>query len=65
MVNGLFEVVKRIYGITAKERKDVDVWHPDVRFFELYDENTNCAAASISTCTPVRTSAAGRGWMTA
>ncbi|MCU9638934.1 M3 family metallopeptidase, partial [Escherichia coli] len=38
-VNGLFEVVKRIYGITAKERKDVDVWQPDVRFFELYDEN--------------------------
>ncbi len=24
----LFEVVKRIYGITAKERTDVDVWHP-------------------------------------
>lgn len=37
-VNGLFEVVKRIYGITAKERKDIDVWHSDVRFFELYDE---------------------------
>ncbi|MFP1557669.1 hypothetical protein ACLB1T_09825 [Escherichia coli] len=26
-VNGLFEVVKLIHGITAKERKDVDVWH--------------------------------------
>ncbi|EIS5897581.1 oligopeptidase A, partial [Salmonella enterica] len=38
-VNGLFEVVKRIYGITAKERTDVEVWHPDVRFFDLYDEN--------------------------
>ncbi|MEM6161258.1 oligopeptidase A [Erwinia sp. P6884] len=38
-VNGLFEVVKRIYGITAKERKDVDVYHPDVRFFDLFDEN--------------------------
>jgi oligopeptidase A len=38
-VNGLFEVVKRIYGISAKERKDVDVWHPEVRFFELYDES--------------------------
>lgn len=37
-VNGLFEVVKRIYGITAKERTDVDVWNPEVRFFELYDE---------------------------
>lgn len=36
-VNGLFEVVNRIYGITARERHDVDVWHPDVRFFELYD----------------------------
>ncbi len=32
-------MVKRIYGITAKERTDVDVWHPEVRFFELYDEN--------------------------
>lgn len=38
-VNGLFEVVKRIYGITAKERKDVDVYHPDVRFFDLFDES--------------------------
>jgi oligopeptidase A len=37
-VNGLFEVVKRIYGITAKERTDIDVWHSDVRFFELYDD---------------------------
>jgi len=38
-VNGLFEVVKRIYGITAKERKDIDVWHDDVRFFDLFDES--------------------------
>lgn len=38
-VNGLFEVVKRIYGITAKERKDVDVYHSDVRFFDLFDES--------------------------
>ncbi|MER5117379.1 oligopeptidase A [Serratia marcescens] len=39
VVEGLFEVVKRIYGITAKERKDVETWHPDVRFFELFDAN--------------------------
>jgi len=39
VVNGLFEVVKRIYGITVKERKGVDVYHPDVRFFDLFDEN--------------------------
>ncbi|TBM10044.1 oligopeptidase A [Hafnia alvei] len=37
VLSGLFEVVKRIYGITAKERHDIDVWNPEVRFFELYD----------------------------
>ncbi|BEO63674.1 oligopeptidase A [Serratia marcescens] len=37
VVEGLFEVVKRIYGIIAKERKDVETWHPDVRFFDLFD----------------------------
>ncbi|WP_193158483.1 oligopeptidase A [Serratia marcescens] len=40
VVEGLFEVVKRIYGITAKERKDVETWHPDVRFFDLFDANS-------------------------
>lgn len=39
VVEGLFEVVKRIYGITAKERKDVDTWHPEVRFFDLFAAN--------------------------
>ncbi|WP_416777076.1 oligopeptidase A [Xenorhabdus budapestensis] len=38
VIEGLFEVVHRIYGITAKERHDVETWHPDVRLFELYDE---------------------------
>ncbi len=37
-VAGLFEVVKRIYGITAKQRNDVEVYHPDVKFFDLFDE---------------------------
>ncbi|WP_448309176.1 oligopeptidase A [Pantoea sp. PGP6] len=37
-VAGLFEVVKRIYGITAKQRTDVEVYHPDVKFFDLFDE---------------------------
>lgn len=37
-VAGLFEVVKRIYGITAKQRTDMEVYHPDVKFFDLFDE---------------------------
>ncbi|VAX76474.1 Oligopeptidase A [Serratia symbiotica] len=39
VLEGLFEVVKRIYGITVNERGGVDTWHPDVRFFDLLDEN--------------------------
>ncbi len=37
VVEGLFEVVKRVFGITAKERTGVDTWHPEVRFFDLFD----------------------------
>ncbi|CDL86160.1 oligopeptidase A [Xenorhabdus cabanillasii] len=37
-LDGLFEVVRRIYGITAKPRENVETWHPDVRFFDLYDD---------------------------
>ncbi|PLK58495.1 oligopeptidase A [Candidatus Palibaumannia cicadellinicola] len=38
VLSGMFEVVKRIYGITAAERNDVNTWHSDVRFFDLFDE---------------------------
>ncbi|MCC8365285.1 oligopeptidase A [Xenorhabdus sp. PB61.4] len=37
-IEGLFEVVRRIYGITTKERNDVETWNSDVRFFELYND---------------------------
>ncbi|WP_159566796.1 oligopeptidase A [Budvicia diplopodorum] len=39
VIEGLFEVVKRVFGITAKERSGVDSWHPEVRFFDLFDES--------------------------
>lgn len=38
VISGLFEVVNRIFGITFKERKDVEVWSPEVRFFDLFDK---------------------------
>ncbi|AIN46950.1 oligopeptidase A [Candidatus Palibaumannia cicadellinicola] len=38
VLSGMFEVVKRIYGITTVERNDVNTWHSDVRFFDLFDE---------------------------
>jgi len=37
VVPGMFEVVRRLYGVEIRERSDVDSWHPDVRFYEIYD----------------------------
>ncbi|REL37523.1 oligopeptidase A [Thalassotalea euphylliae] len=39
VVAGLFEVVNRLFGLTIKQRDGVDVWHQDVKFFDVYDEN--------------------------
>ena len=44
VVNGLFAVVNRLYGLDIRERKDVDVWHKDVRFFEIVAEDGNVRA---------------------
>ena len=37
VVSGLFEVVHRLFGLSIKERAGVDVWHEDVKFFDVYD----------------------------
>ncbi len=39
VLNGLFAVVARLYGITVTEITGVDTWHPDVRFFEVHDRH--------------------------
>ncbi|MDE1350123.1 oligopeptidase A [Vibrio aestuarianus] len=37
VVNGLFEVLNRVFGMTVKEREGVDTWHDSVRFFDIFD----------------------------
>ena len=37
--NGVFYAAEQLYGITFKERKDIPVYHPDVRVFEVFDPN--------------------------
>src|SRR5580704_16047824 len=35
--DGVFYAATQLYGITFKERKDIPVYHPDVRVFEVTD----------------------------
>jgi len=35
--NGVFYAANQLYGITFKERKDIPVYHADVRVFEVFD----------------------------
>ncbi len=35
--NGIFYAANQLYGISFKERKDIPVYHPDVRVFEVID----------------------------
>ncbi|HEX9009760.1 MAG TPA: M3 family metallopeptidase [Holophagaceae bacterium] len=35
--DGVFYAANRLYGLTFKERKDIPVYQPDVRVFEVFD----------------------------
>jgi oligopeptidase A len=37
VVPGMFEVVRRLYGLDIVETPGVEIWHPDVRFYEIRD----------------------------
>jgi peptidyl-dipeptidase Dcp len=37
MQNGVFYAANKLYGLSFKERKDLPVYNPDVRVFEVFD----------------------------
>ncbi|MGY3041277.1 peptidyl-dipeptidase Dcp [Rhodanobacter sp. TND4EL1] len=37
--NGVFYAANQLYGLTFKERKDIPVYQPDVRVFEVFDKD--------------------------
>ena len=41
MIAAAFDCATRLFGITFNERKDVPIWHPDVRVWEVRDAAGN------------------------
>ena len=39
VLDGLFEVATRLFGITFEAQQGVDTWHPQVRVYNVYDEH--------------------------
>lgn len=38
-IDGVLGLATKLYGYTFKENKDIPVYHPDVKAFEVYDED--------------------------
>eukprot|EP00581_Thalassiosira_minuscula_P011646 CAMPEP_0183716826 /NCGR_PEP_ID=MMETSP0737-20130205/10598_1 /TAXON_ID=385413 /ORGANISM="Thalassiosira miniscula, Strain CCMP1093" /LENGTH=803 /DNA_ID=CAMNT_0025946149 /DNA_START=31 /DNA_END=2442 /DNA_ORIENTATION=+ len=48
VLKGMFELIERIFDIEVREANGkVEVWHPDVQFFELYDKESGTHVASF------------------
>jgi len=41
VIKGMFSVVGKLYGINIKIKTDVDTWHEDVQFYEIFDDANN------------------------
>jgi oligopeptidase A len=37
VLDGLFAIVARVFGVNVRARDDVQVWHPDVRYYDVID----------------------------
>ncbi len=42
--NGVFYAANQLYGLTFKERKDIPVYNPDVRVYEVFDKDGSSLA---------------------
>lgn len=44
VLSGLFEHVETLFNVKIIESKKADIWHKDVRFFDIFDLNGSSAA---------------------
>ena len=63
VIRGVFGLATRLYGITFKENKDIPVYHPDVKAYEVFDKDGKYLAVLYADFYP-RKGKRGGAWMT-
>ena len=63
VIEGVFGLANRLYGITFKESKDIPVYHEDVKAYEVFDKDGSYLAVFYADFHP-RKGKQGGAWMT-
>ncbi len=63
VIDGVFGLANRLYGITFKENKNIPVYHPDVKAYEVFDKDGSYLAVFYADFHP-RKGKQGGAWMT-
>ena len=63
VIDGVFGLANKLYGITFKENKDIPVYHPDVKAYEVFDNDGKYLAVFYADFHP-RKGKQGGAWMT-
>ena len=63
VIEGVFGLATRLYGITFRENKDIPVYHPDVKAYEVIDRDGSYLAVLYADFHP-RKGKQGGAWMT-
>lgn len=63
VIDGVFGLANRLYGITFKENKDIPVYHSDIKAYEVFDEDGSFLAVFYADFHP-RKGKQGGAWMT-
>ena len=62
VIGGLFAITTRVFGVSLRQRDDVDVWHADVRYYDLLDADGRVFAGAYVDLY-ARTGKRGGAWM--
>lgn len=62
VLEGLWELSRRIFGVQVRPRALAEVWHPDVRYFDVHDEDGSLLGSFYVDWFP-RESKRGGAWM--